>query len=280
MELGIVFGAYEPFGDAAWETMRAHGYTHGDYGLANTEAEIFTCSEAEFEARLLGEKAAAQKAGVAIHQVHGPWRWPIRDSTEEDRAERMASMKKSIRGAAILGSPYWVIHPIMPFGVLDLGTEDEARTWQLNLEFMGELLKTAKEYGVTICFENMPFLKFSISTPEAIKRFVEEMNDENFQICLDTGHVSVFPELSLGDSVRSLGSHIKVLHVHDNDREHDRHFMPYFGKIDWAEFKAALRDIGYSGVLSLEASPPKTLPTALYEKSLLLLSDIAKELAE
>ena len=189
-------------------------------------------------------------------------------------------MKKSIRGAAILGSPYWVIHPIMPFGVLDLGTENEALTWQLNLEFMGELLKTAKECGVTICLENMPFLKFSISTPEAIKRFVEEMDDESFQICLDTGHVAVFPDISLPDSIRSLGSYIKVLHVHDNDGEYDRHFMPYFGKIDWQAFKAALRDISFEGVLSLEAGPPKNLPADLYDEGLRFLSQIAAALAE
>ena len=64
-------------------------------------------------------------------------------------------MKKSIRAASILECKNWVIHPIMPFGVEDIDTGDAEKTWDMNVAFMKELLKTAKEYGVTICLENM-----------------------------------------------------------------------------------------------------------------------------
>ena len=43
------------------------------------------------------EKKLAWEAGVEISQVHGPWTWPIREVTEEGRAERLFNMKKSIK---------------------------------------------------------------------------------------------------------------------------------------------------------------------------------------
>lgn len=45
-------------------------------------------------------------------------------------------------------------------------------------------------------FENMPFKNFSLSKPCDILRFVKAIDDENFKICLDTGHVAVFEGMS------------------------------------------------------------------------------------
>ena len=46
--------------------------------------------------RLAHQKELAEAAGVSVHQVHGPWRWPPQDGTEEERAERMEKMKNTI----------------------------------------------------------------------------------------------------------------------------------------------------------------------------------------
>ena len=105
---------------------------------------------------------------------------------------------------------------------------------------MRELLKTAKEYDVILCLENMPFLDFSLSAPQEILKIVKEMNDDHFKICLDTGHVSVFGDLSVGDEVRRLNKEIRALHIHDNKFGIDSHYMPFFGKIDWKDFSKSL----------------------------------------
>jgi hypothetical protein len=101
---------------------------------------------------------------------------------------------------------------------------------------MRELLETAKAYDITICLENMPMLEFSLSVPEKILELVNAIDDEHFKICLDTGHVSVFPDLCLAEETRVLGKQIRVLHVHDNHLGEDVHMLPYFGTIDWAGF--------------------------------------------
>ena len=277
---GITLGGYRRYQDDQYRKLREHGYDCCDFCMADTEDALYSGTEAEFAARLAKERAAAEIAGIRIHQVHGPWRWPFQDATEADRAERMEKMKKSIRGTALLGCRYWVIHPIMPYGIHDAGTELADQTWEMNFAFMCELLKTAKEVDVVICLENLPFTQFSLASAEAVKRFVAQMNDENFKACLDTGHAAVFPGADVAGAIRLLGEDIRVLHVHDNDGLDDRHFMPYFGVIDWASVKQALQDISFTGVLSLESSLPRTLPEAQVENAQRLLAGIAKQLAE
>ncbi len=271
------FGRYD---DKAYEKLRALGYSCTDLDMANTESVLYTAPRAEAEAFLLHERELAEKAGIKINQVHGPWRWPPNDTTEENRRERMEKMKESIRLTALLGCENWVIHPIMPYGIEEAGTENAQKTWELNLTFMREILKTAKEYGVTICFENMPMLKFSLAKPEDILRFVREINDENFKICLDTGHVAVFKELDIGEEVRRLGKEIRVLHVHDNRYSRDMHLMPFFGVIDWKSFAKALKDIDFKGSFSLETVPPKQLPDPLFEEMAKCLFDLASEITD
>ena len=272
---------YGRWGEARYEKMKEHGYDCADYNMADTNDEVYTLPEKEAKALLCAEAELARKAGIEISQVHGPWRWPPRDCTAEDRAERMEKMKKSMRATAMLGCKNWVIHPIMPYGVDDLDTGDAEKTWDMNVAFMRELLKTAKEYGVTICLENMPMLRFSLSTPEQILKLAEEMNDDNFKICLDTGHVSVFgEELDIVDEVRRLGDKIQVLHVHDNRNGIDLHLMPYYGIIDWKRFSEALKEIGYKGVFSLETTPSKKLPTDLFDEMGVALYKIAKEITK
>lgn len=168
----------------------------------------------------------------------------------------------------------------MPFGAEDLLLDKAEQTWEMNLEFMAELLKTAKEYDVAICLENMPMPRFSLATPRRILEFVRQMNDEHFKICLDTGHVSVFPELLLPDETRTLGDEIRVLHVHDNNYGIDAHMFPCFGIIDWKSFGRALKDIGFAGSFSIETRPPEKLPDHIYEKFAIALRETAEWIVE
>ena len=280
MKIGIEFNIFDSgylrYGDDKYKKMKEHGFSCIDFNMTSTNTEIYT-NPAACEL-LLREKSLADDAGIEIYQAHGPWRSPPKDRTPDDRSERMEKMKKSIYLASLLGCKNWVIHPLMPFGADDTATGNEKGTWDINLRFMKELLVTAKEYGITICLENMPMTLFSMAKPAKILKLVEEIGDENFKICLDTGHMSVFGDLSMPDEVRRLGDKIKVLHIHDNKCGKDLHLMPYFGTIDWTAFARSLKDIGFDGVFSLETKAPSNLPDYLFEKSSILLYEIANEI--
>lgn len=271
---------YDRWGENRYEKLKEHGFSCIDYGMADTDAPIYSLDDNQFEEFLKKEKELADRAGIEVSQVHGPWRYPPRDLSEEDRAERLEKMKKSIKAASLLGCKFWVVHPIMPYTTADLKQNKAQETWEMNLQFMKELLKTAKEYDVVICLENMPMLNFSISTPTQIVKFVNEINDDNFKVCLDTGHVAVFEGLSPAAAVREIGDKLRVLHVHDNHGTDDDHLAPYSGIIDWEAFSKALKEVGFEGVISLETLPDGSLDDAEYEKACIKLGDIAMKLAK
>ena len=284
MKIGISIAPYgkeaERFGGELFKKLRSFGFSAVDYNIPGTKYELYEWDEETLEQRMLAEKATLEKAGLEVSQMHGPWRSPPRDATEEDRQERMEKMKRSILAARLLGCKYWVIHPIMPYGALDQDTEDPPKTWEVNKAFFGELLQYAKSQDVTICLENLPMSKFSMASPLQILKFVKEMNDEYFKICLDTGHANFFPEVPLSDVVRQMGNEIKVLHVHDNMADRDFHLWPTKGIIDWPGFVQALKDIDFQGVFSLETAPDKTLEGQAYEDAFVELCELTKKVIQ
>lgn len=42
------------------------------------------------------------------------------------------------------------------------------------------------------------------------------------------------------------------LHLNDNDGEKDFHLLPGEGTVDWAEFRQALKEVGYRGPFLFE----------------------------
>ena len=248
MKLGAPAGLFSCFGEERYKKMKEYGFDYADYGISG---DLGDKTEEEYEAMVLAEKALADEAGVTIHQIHGHWRYPPHDETEELRNERMEFMKRAIRLTAKIGCKNWVIHPMMPFGPNDDGFKNE-EFYRINYEFFRKLLPFAKEHDVTICFENMPMKHLTISTTEKTLEFIHEINDEHFKLCLDTGHEAIFG--NVGDAVRLAGKDLRVFHIHDNSGKRDDHWFPGMGVIDWKDFMAAIKEIEFDGVLSLEAS--------------------------
>lgn len=280
MKTGITDSAYLYLGShaAAFARMKQHGYDCTDYqGLVDTETPLFQEDAAGFERILSGIRRDAQNAGIEIYQAHGPWRWPPQDSTPEEREERFEKMSRAILGCQILGCPNFIIHPIMPFG--DWQDPEPERLWEMNLEFFSRLCKVAEAHDTVICFENMPMLALSLSTPEQILRFVKQINSPNMRVCLDTGHCAVFG-LSPADAVRLFGKeYLRALHVHDNDGKADRHMLPGEGVIDWDAFALALAEVDCDCPVSLETAVSGKIPIDEREAPERALADMAKRLA-
>jgi sugar phosphate isomerase/epimerase len=280
MKLGSTIDLFSRYGEQRYEKMKQYGYSHLDFNLANTDSAYYSASEDEVKAMLKAEIDLAAASGVTIWQTHGPWRWPSKDDTEEDRAERMEKMKKSIHLTSLIGCKYWIVHPIMPHAIYERKDPEKSKsTWDINRTFMRELIRVAHEENVVICFENMPMPEFSLGKVEDIIKFVKEMDDPNFKICLDTGHAAVTKE-SVGDAVRAIGKDLlATLHVHDNNGIHDQHRLPYFGVIDWDDVTRALLEIGFDGVFNYELAAPKNMPEPYYEDIILKnYADIARHL--
>ncbi len=275
MKLKIGTGCWG--GLEAYKRFKSFGYDCIDFALANTNAEWYTGTQENIEPKLLLEKAWAEEAGVELHQCHGPWMSSGIYKTTEERKERMKENKRSLWCANVLGIKNWVIHPIFPFGCDDMGGTMWEESKKINLDFYAELLEVAKKYDITICFENMPFQNFGLSEVDRIKTFVDEINDDRFKICLDTGHVNCFKTRNLGEAVRICGKDLKVLHVHDNHGG-DSHELPFFGLADWDSFYEGLKEVGYDGVFNFETGPNAKMGSELYEDMHRITVRIAKRI--
>jgi sugar phosphate isomerase/epimerase len=54
------------------------------------------------------------------------------------------------------------------------------------------------------------------------------------------------------EMIRALGNRLQALHIHDNDRWHDSHEIPFSMNIDWESTVKALVDVDYKGYFTLE----------------------------
>ena len=180
--------------------------------------------------------------GIVCNQSHAPF------PTYCD--EIRSYYKRSIECTAEAGGEICVIHP------------DNNKSAEENAEMYLELLPFAKEHNVKIATENMwnwdkekeRSTFAACATPESFNAHLDAVNDEFFTACLDIGHAEMAGSgTSAAEMIESLGKRLKALHIHDNDKWHDSHYIPFSMKIDFEKVVAALKKNNYEGYLTLEA---------------------------
>ena len=281
LKIGIKSDAYFGFDncDKGMALMKAHGYDGFDYqGLASVpKSPLYKMSDEEMRAYLTKVKESAKANGLEIYQLHGAL--PCVDfATEEGCQTQIQHFKRSILGAKYLGCPKIVVHPFMPY--LDREGLIVEKEIALNVRLFKQLAPFAREYGVTVCIENVAVPKeVALSYLGNIKRVLDEVNDEYIKCCLDTGHFE-----SLGrdiyEDICTLGDGLAALHVHDSAFGQDRHNLPFQGLVDWEGFTRGLKAIGFNGVMSLETQIDGRTPQPMREQMQKALAGIARYFAE
>ncbi len=180
--------------------------------------------------------------GIICNQGHAPF---------PSSPKSMDWLKRAIECLAEAGGEILIIHP------MNDGAPEE------NAEMYFELLPFAKEHNVKIATENMwnwkKFHKHSCfaacATPESFNAHLDAVNDDFFVACLDIGHAEMKGSNTTAvEMIKALGSRLKALHIHDNDKLHDSHQIPFSMKIDFVPIVKALKEIGYDGYFTLESS--------------------------
>jgi len=187
----------------------------------------------------------------------------------EHRETVIAHLKKVIEGAALLEVPV-------------VGTfigKDKNKTVPQNLEDYANvwppIVKFAKDHGIKIAIENCPMI-FSYdewpggnnlaASPAIWRRMWEIIPDDNFGLNLDPSHL-IWQMIDYERVIREFAD--KLFHVHAKDLHVDRDGLynngtlslgmgwqvprlPGRGDVDWGKFFAALGDVGYDYVVSIE----------------------------
>ncbi len=187
-------------------------------------------------------KHIANENGICCNQSHAPF--PT--ACDEIRSH----FKRAIECTAEAGGKICIVHP------------DNNKSPEENAEMYFELLPFAKEYGVKLATENMwnwdsakgHACFAACATPESFHAHLNAVNDDFLVACLDIGHAEMRGSgTSAVEMITSLGRHLAALHIHDNDKLHDSHQIPFSMQIDFVSVVNALRQIGYDGYFTLEA---------------------------
>ena len=180
--------------------------------------------------------------GIVCNQSHAPFPVAVPGIR--------SYLKRAIECTAEAGGEICVIHP------------DNNKSPEENAEMYFELLPFAKECDVKIATENMwnwnagdEYSCFAAcATSESFCRHLEVVNDEFFVACLDIGHAEMQGSGSGAvNMIHALGSKLQALHIHDNDRRHDSHQIPFSMNINFEAIVRALKEINYSGWFTLES---------------------------
>ena len=157
--------------------------------------------------------------------------------------------KKAIECTAEAGAKICVIHP------------DNNLSPAENAEMYFELLPFAKECGVKIATESMwdwdhrndHAAPSACSSAESCNGLLDRVNDDFFVACLDIGHAEMMRDGTTAVGlVHALGKRLQALHIHDNDKWHDNHQIPFSMNMDFEAIAKALKEIDYKGEFTLE----------------------------
>ena len=186
-------------------------------------------------------KQVAADNGIVCNQSHAPF--PVYCPEIRDL------LKTAIEFTAEAGGEIVVIHP------------DNYKTAEENAEMYLELLPFAKSCGVKIATENMwnwyagdtHASPAACSDPQSFLAHLNAVNDADFVACLDIGHAAMEGmNTSPAEMIRALDHHLQALHIHDNDCRGDHHQLPFTMNIDFDAVVKALKEVNYTGWLTLE----------------------------
>lgn len=214
-------------------------YDWGKHCLLDNDHPLSGRNYLEFARKL---KQTGIDNGIVCNQSHAPF--------PSDCAQLRSYFKRAIECTAEAGGEICVIHPMMD------STAEE------NAEMYFELLPFAKDCNVKIATENMYSWDqekghscfAACATPESFNQHLRAVNDPFFTACLDIGHAEMKGSNTTAcDMIISLGNSLTSLHIHDNDKWHDSHQIPFSMDIDFEKIVSALKKVNYQGYFTLEA---------------------------
>ncbi len=277
---------HEDAKELGYRRIQKSGLSSIDYNIIWSDiTEVYDDFSAYHE-----HKRLANQYGLRFSQVHGPRYRPLEIIENFDLA--IVHMERSMQICEILESPFLVVHPLQ----LRYFVGEEMET-KYNKNYFMRLGEIAKKYNVVICPENL-FIRYGFRITEGyccratdmvelIETINKDVGQEVLGTCFDVGHSNALRQ-NIKREIKTLGKHLKCLHVHDNDGNGDNHQVPYvFGDTttgepctDWSGFLTGLREIGFHGTISFE--PFKWLintPATIQQHMLQYLNEIGKQFA-
>ncbi|MFW6133562.1 MAG: sugar phosphate isomerase/epimerase family protein [Planctomycetota bacterium] len=170
------------------------------------------------------------------------------------RAQRVADLKHGVAFAAGLGFPSITTH----VGFIPENPSDP--NYDPTVEAVGEVASRCSELGIGFNFET------GQETPVTLLRTIERVGLDNLGINLDAANLILYGKGNPVDALDVFGRYVRDVHAKDGkyptDGDHLGAETPLGdGRVDFAALVAKLKELGYTGPLTIEReiSGPKQI---------------------
>ena len=159
-----------------------------------------------------------------------------------DYVKSIVTMVKELEGTEI------TIVPATVGKISAEGTPEEE--WKWVVDGLQEVYAYAQQCGVVMALEPLNrFETYFLNRGDQALALAEAVGPE-CGVCLDVFHMNI-EEVDMFETIRKVGKRLRDFHVAENNR-----LAPGMGRIDWAKTVATLKEIGYTGALTMEAVAP------------------------
>jgi sugar phosphate isomerase/epimerase len=228
------------------------------FTLANSVVEVSSA-----ERRRIREVAARIRIGVAgIHWVLvKPEGLYVNHPDVDIRKRTAAYFCDLVDFCADIGGKVMVVGSPKQRNIIAGVSPEQARDWAGST--FGEAVKKAEDRSVTICLEPLaPAETNFINTAAEAIEFVQRVPSRAFKIILDV-KAMCSESKSIPQIIRESSPHFAHFHANDKNLK-----GPGFGEVDFKPIAAALQEVAYSGLVSVEVFNFEEGPETISTKSL------------
>jgi sugar phosphate isomerase/epimerase len=174
------------------------------------------------------------------------------------RAERVQGVVESIEAAAALSMPMvnMTTGPAEWSEALKIGKDiREGKAFDLVVDGFRKIVEAAEKNNVTVTVEDA--FNMAVRDYYTLSEFLKRFDSKNLAVNMDPSHLALVGN-DVGWTIRNLGGRIKHVHVKDVFGKagviNEDFVFPLLGsgRIDWRDFFKALKEISYSGYLTIE----------------------------
>lgn len=176
----------------------------------------------------------------------------------EVRARAVQYLQRCVERTAELGATLMCGPLYAGLGVMT-GARRTTDEWKRAGEGLRKVARRAQDLGVTLCIEPLNrFETYFLNTQEDAADLIGEIGEPNVRVHFDTFHANI-EERDPAKALRSIAPRLGHVHISENDRG-----IPGCGHVDWRGILSVLKEIGYSGWLTIEsfAQPEPQLASA------------------
>lgn len=278
MYVSTTTSPFAKYGDdkAILRLLKESGFTAYDYSMCESYGLEMTKAE-DYREQAQALRSFADEIGLPCNQTHAPFPTAIKGNEEYNR-KIIPQIIRSIEISGILGAKHCVVHPCNDYTVEE------------NIVLYKNLEEAARKAGVKIAVENMwnwwhwgkpdgHVLPAACSHQDDFFAHMEALAKDVYVSCVDIGHAEMMHAYGTNavKLIKTLGSYMQCMHLHDVNLVDDNHSFPFTQSIDYAPIIATLKEIGYKGDITMEARlPSKYLPIELIPAATRYLAEIGK----